>query len=101
MSDLKFGDRVVVANLMMRRFSDDGHTKAWEPWPAYIKPKAPREGIFLGYRTLQNGIVHYGYGGDDPTTWEQTSTVRVALVCFSERENPLYAPLDAIGAAAS
>ena len=98
MSTLGFGDRVVVTNVMSRR--QKGNDKTWEPRPDYIKPKR-REGIFLGYRTLQNGIVHYGYNGDDPTTWEYTGTVRVALVCMSARTNPVYVPLDAIAAVAS
>lgn len=100
MSDLKFGDSVVVTNRMHRAVGDGGHTKTWEPCPDYLKPKH-REGIFLGHRTLQNGEVHWGYNADDPTTWEQTSTVRVALVCLSARTNPIYAPIDAVTAVQS
>lgn len=43
-------------------------------------------GIFLGYRTLNNGIQN-SEGKYTPQKY-----IKVALVCFSPKQNPIYVP---------
>jgi len=53
-----------------------------------------RKGIFLGYRTLSNGISIYSY--DEGVSFEPREYFKAALVCLSERENPIYVALEQI-----
>ena len=87
---MKYGQRVKVKFKYMRRevYQKDyyGDKKEWK------RVKFERTCIFLGYRTLSNGTRHYdSYAGYDYTP---TKHFKAALVSPSERENPVYVPLD-------
>jgi len=57
--------------------------------------KHDRPGWVVGARKLQQGRVHYGYGYDDPNTWEQTGpTTKCLLVAYWHTMNPVKVPLD-------
>jgi hypothetical protein len=51
----------------------------------------PRQGIYLGKRTLWNGtrIFEHEVGN----IFEPEHHLRAMVVCFSEHENPVYAPI--------
>jgi hypothetical protein len=96
----KLGDAVTVTRVYQRRTKYehriprqhyDTRMKVWEAWD--IKP---RRAIFLGLRTLCNGASEWedevGYVFDP----DKEGYFKAALVCFSTRENPVYAPVDSI-----
>ena len=60
----------------------------------WIPTKLKRAGgVFLGYRTLSNGIMLYD-------NWVPETYFKAALVCFSPIRNPIYVPtncLEALG----
>lgn len=67
----------------------DTRMKVWEAWE--IKPRAA---IFLGWRTLRNGASEW----EDEVgfVFDADSYFKVALVCFSTRENPVYVPVESV-----
>lgn len=92
---LKLGDKVVCTThyLRLSRAGLKTDNKVWVKRFAYPKPRA---GLFLGYRTLQNGTRTYedevGY------IFEPSEYIKAALVVFSEHTNPVYVPLDCMEA---
>jgi len=48
-----------------------------------------REGIYIGYRTVSDGFSEW-LGAEEGNGYTQYASYRVALVVFSERENPVY-----------
>lgn len=92
---MRLGDRVRASAILQRRSKYDG--TGWGKdrfWKS--KPMAPRNGVFIGWRTLSNG--HTNYNIDEPADYTPKEYFRTALVVFSERENPVYVPLDALEA---
>jgi hypothetical protein len=65
--------------------------KWWEPLP--VDP--PREGIYIGRRTLADGRADY-IGPEEGTVFYPEKHYPAALVVFSERERPVLVPIDAI-----
>ena len=70
----------------------------YETWKTWIENKVPEtEGIYLGTRTLQNGVRYWE--GDDMDggyyIFEARERFQVALVC-SPGKNPRYVPLTAV-----
>jgi hypothetical protein len=89
----KFGDRVKTnKRLIRRRMVIDG--KPWRKWEPRLRLDSNDICIFLGYRTLQNGIVYYEY--DFGMLLDTHEYIRVSLVCPNERQNPFYAPIDSL-----
>lgn len=99
----EFGQRVTVTARFVRRWraASPRSRKVWERLDGFTVADAwksqrveSREGIFLGYRTLADGHVTNYY--DEGTIFEAEHHFKAALVCLSEREKPVYVPLDAM-----
>lgn len=84
----QFGDHVRVKNELRRRY--EGGKKVWRPFAFSVQPWV---GIFLGYRTLYDGRVEW-IGEEEGNAFIPTNHYRVALVCRSERHNPVYVALE-------
>jgi len=106
---LKFGQRVTIDQKYSRWWKKrkdprklnilpSGRKYEYKFWKADILPinnktgKSARRGIFLGYRTLRNGFLDRDY--QEGTTFDTHESFKVALVCLSEHENPIYVPLE-------
>lgn len=92
---MKLGDTITITQVYKRRTHyrqndrrPDTTLKVWETWP--IKE---RQAIFLGWRTLVDGVREWEdeVGG----IFIPERHFRAALVCFSTRENPVYVPIEA------
>ncbi len=103
-----FGKRIIVSAVLKREWKLKSNPKE-QPYPGIfdkktpkrgykfwdtVEIKVPRYGIFLGYRTLFDGFIERDYDEGDQFTISKH--YRVALVCLSERENPVYVPLNSI-----
>ena len=86
----ELGERITTNKRMVRRFGGKyGNDVTW----GSMKSK-PMEGIYAGYRILQEGRIcrtdiEGGY-------FEQESTVKCALIIQNERTNPIRIPFSAI-----
>jgi hypothetical protein len=85
---MKWGDRVKASAVLKRVRPGDGR-REWQSSPL----KVPVTAVFLGYRTLSNGIVDFY---PDHIEYHGKEYIRAALVSFGPHENPVYAPPDAI-----
>lgn len=89
---MKLGDKVIALGTIRRTgtYIPNGRDKAfWVP----VVWKAPRPGIFIGWRWLSNGEIEAGSYDEGPV-YHSKERFKVALVIFNERQNPLYVPLD-------
>lgn len=77
------GDKVIITAKYKRNYTYNSAT--WVPHG--IKNTL---GIFLGYRTLKNGVLYDDYG----TQFEPKEYVKAGLVSISPHMNPIYVPLD-------
>lgn len=106
-NELKFGQRVIVDSKYSRWWKKCEDPRELELLPSKRKyeykywkeellpinnktGKSARNGIFLGYRTLRNGFVNRYHDG---TTFDALESIKVALVCLSRTENPIYVPI--------
>ena len=84
---MKFGDRVFITAKLARghieRPQSDVWIKGWTRSPL----KEPREGIYLGKRTLSTGRTVNDYEG---SYYEPLEYTKAILVAVSNRENPVY-----------
>ena len=64
-------------------------------WAA-VDLSAPRTGIYIGSRSLQEGFVEYT---EDSHGWIRCGTIPCALVVTHPRKNPIRVPLHSIHAA--
>ena len=88
----EFGTKISVTQMFVRACKyDNGKYKYWKA------KDINRTGIYLGKRKLANGIADY-YGYDEGVVFTATEHIDAALVCFSERNKPVYVPLEAIKA---
>lgn len=81
------------------RIKKRGEGKHWKRIESYMNKRPHwRKGLFLGYRTIFDGKTRFDIGEHDDGHYyfDVTGHKRAALVCFSERRNPLYVPLDLI-----
>lgn len=86
---MEFGDRVFVSAKLtrfqdFRRGFDAISKREWQR----LKFLNPRKALYVGYRTLANGYMEDVHGYEE---WIPKKYIRVALVIFNERENPVYA----------
>ena len=79
-----FGSKVAFRAKFVR-IEREGRRRYWIHMP--IKRT---EGIFLGYRTLSNGVVQTDSVGGP--VWVPNIHFVVFLVCPSRTQNPLYVP---------
>lgn len=93
----KFGQWILFRAKFSERFTDtDGKRKRLT-----INLHKPREGIFLGYRTISEGFVQT-WTEDTPfikvqmSEYVPTCHIHAALVCPGPQENPIYVPADLI-----
>lgn len=86
MSELEFGKRYTITGMMRKsHYSHDKYT-AETKWNRY--GFKPGEGIFIGYRTLQNGIITPHY--EEQASFKATEQIRVCLFVINARRNPIY-----------
>jgi hypothetical protein len=93
---VKLGDKVTVSAVLHRRqeYKGDrkwGVHKYWDAWEI-----TPRAGLYIGGRTLSNG--QRWYEDEVGAVYEPETYFRAALVVFSEREKPVFVPLDQLEA---
>jgi len=86
MSDLEFGCKVSISGKYVR-ISRSRNKE-------YVAKEFSAKGIFLGHRTITNGYTVFD--NYDGPYWVATSHMRVALVCVSPNENPIYVPIEAV-----
>ena len=86
----EFGAKISATQMFVRRTKRT--TGTYKYWKA---KEINRAGIYLGKRKLANGIVEADSYG---LYFQATEHVDAALVCFSEREKPVYVPLEAMKA---
>ena len=91
---MKTGDRIIVSCKLVRRetYVKEGTTR-YKKW--VLKTFHPKDGIFLGYRTISNGRTYYEQEAGYIYTPEFYH--KVALVALMDgRVNPFYAELDCV-----
>lgn len=88
-----FGSKVVVTHTYYRIESGGGPNGVPKRWHRRSLSK-PRQGIYIGSRTLSDGNVRYDEYGIGEFYAEKY--YQAGLVVFNARENPVYVPLDAI-----
>ncbi len=79
-----FGSKVVFWAKFVR-IEGEGRRKNWVNMPIQRT-----SGIFLGYRTLSNGVVQTESYGEP--IWVPSIHFVVFLVCPSRTQNPIYIP---------
>jgi len=90
-NDLTFGQRVRVGNKLERREKrkpedrNNSTLKVWEENP--FKDFEPTEGIFLGYRTVNDGRRTFW---SDHIEYRPEDYYTVALVAVGPNKNPFY-----------
>jgi hypothetical protein len=93
---MEFGDKITFTLTYLRMGQDRQRPSGFgKDWWHYWKevPSKHRSGIFLGYRTLQNGICEWEEFG---AVFTQQETIKVALVCPSLKHNPVYVVIDSM-----
>lgn len=92
---LKFGDKVIAKATVTRQECFEGYSTCYRSWVR--RPyRTPKEGMFIGFRTLANGDMEYSADG---RTFHPTQYFRVALVVFDIKTNPVYVKFeDLVGA---
>lgn len=94
---MKLGDTVTITQVYRRRQrsrvirNNSQTTKIWEAWP--IKP---RTAIYLGLRTLSNGVREWEDEVGAIYIPDTDGYIKAALVCFSTKENPVYVPVETL-----
>ena len=81
------GQWVTCSDRMYRRW--DYHTKTYVRWAEFIPggPK-PIEGIFVGYRTIQDGYTEWG-GEECGNIWNPTKYKEAWLIVTDPRHAPI------------
>lgn len=90
-----FGDCVEITDKYVRRYEKRAgkmHSESWKVWR--VQPFFRKTCIFLGERTLRDGIVHYDY--EDGHTFISKEHFQAALVSPGPKEKPVYVPFGAI-----
>lgn len=89
---MNFGDKVVVSG-RLDRYTLGGMRSRRKQWRLQ-RWNTPRQGIYIGKRTLANGLAEFSY--DEPIIFRPEEYIFAALVVFNERENPVYVPFENI-----
>lgn len=88
---LQLGQRIVCTAKYVRWIDrSNGVYKYWRR----IEIK-PREGIYIGRRTLQNGVREW-QGDGDGYIFHPQEYVQAVLVVFNEHEKPVLVPIDSV-----
>jgi len=96
---IKFGKRITVTAEFRRHWKRKPRNKVSSIGTSYkfwskLNYMQSRTGIFLGYRFIRDGFIERTH--DEGDSFIMDKQHKVALVCLSERENPIYVPLDSI-----
>lgn len=91
MSQFKFGEKVICTAKFIRHRQKIDINRDEKYWKK--EHFTARTGIYLGLRTLSDGVAVYT---EYDLYFETTRIFPVALVALSSRENPTYVPLDCI-----
>jgi len=87
MTKIKLGTKVSVTAKYSRVYEENSRK-------TYKEKQFFSQGIFIGYRTLSNGYVHYEY--DEGAYWVPQEHFQVGLFVHDLNINPIYIPLTAI-----
>ncbi len=87
---MKFGDTITVDAVYRRRLRVHERQTNEKFWDA--RAIKPREGIYIGQRTLSNGL--RWFEDEVGMVYEPKHYFRAALVVFNERENPVLVPIE-------
>lgn len=87
---ITLGSTVTTTAIYLRREKQVGFNATQKFWES--APTAPRLGIFIGWRTIADGVRHW----EDSYTFTPSSYIRAALVVFSTRTKPVLVPGGAI-----
>lgn len=86
-----FGEQVPVSKRLVRQYIPrDGLNPPRKEW-AEEEISPPVTGLYIGWRTLANGVYMPG-SFEDPSYLKADQHIRVALVVLGERSNPIYVP---------
>lgn len=92
---MKHGQKVTIKGYLERRTETrykGMDTETWKVWKP-INFKAPKEGILIGERTLQNGTKHW----DEMIHFNPMEYFTAYLVSLNMNKNPVYVrPIDII-----
>jgi hypothetical protein len=87
---MKLGDKVTAPCAIVRRRvvydNPIGRPQYGRAWCEANCP-VPITGMYIGYRTYANGIVHYDH--DYGNYFEPTSYIKIALIVTDERKKPV------------
>lgn len=89
LKSFKFGDPITINNRLKRvekyapDMSSNFNMKSWQPEDNF----EPKQGIYLGKRTLSNGLRSWW---SDHVEYSPKEYLEVALVAHSGRINPYY-----------
>jgi len=93
---------VVTVSVRLRRVRERkysallGQSSTFHVWREY-KVRPPSAAIYLGTRTLRNGVLLREYEAGHVFQFHREGpAVRAALVCFGPRSNPCYVPISAV-----
>ena len=94
-----FGDRVNCTHRFVRKErrveNKNGYgSTSWKIWGK--KSYSVSSGIFLGYRTLKDGTRNFKY--DAGWIFTPKKYFKAALICPTDKINPVFVPLDCIEA---
>lgn len=89
--DLIFGQMVKATATYRRTATWLGNGLTRKEWVLSMFQN-PLTGVFLGYRTLRQGVSEMSYT-DEPTTFKIDQCITAALVCFGPYDNPVYVPV--------
>lgn len=81
---LVFGQRVRFKAIVKKMYQD--HRCRRRIWQRYERSGT---GLYIGYRTVQEGEVHGGAAFDDPMYFVPQKHLRVLIVVENERHNPV------------
>jgi hypothetical protein len=88
---IEFGKKVTCREVLERK-GDHSKLPTYKYWMS--RPIEKRDGIFLGLRTLSDGTTSYDY--EEGTRYKPKHYIKAAVVCFSEKESPVYVPIEAL-----
>lgn len=90
--EYELGEKVIAASTITRR-REPPNRRRWvrvADMRAEIGlPVEPVSGVIVGWRTLSDGRVDFGYY-DEPSEYMPTRHFKAYLVAFDMREKPLY-----------
>ena len=95
---LQLGDLVRFCG-WYERIKKRNRSKYWKRIEVFMNNRPEwRNGLFLGYRTIFDGKTRFDMGeyDDGHYYFDSTGHKRAGLICYSERRNPVYVPLDLI-----